>query len=273
MKVQMSRLLLRQQLPALLLAGTLLAAMLPNARLSARSEPAPPADLSATAIIERLSEHNHRRNQLLASYQVARRYHLKNELYGKEVVMEVEVGYRAPDKMSFEIRRWVGSSFLAGRVFGRMMEGERKSLQAKNRRRSAMTAENYEFRLAGRETVLGRPAYRLNVVPRRKDTFLFTGRIWVDAEDFALVRAEGQPAKRPSFWTRKIDFVRTYKKVGPFWLPQRTEVIVEVFLFGTSWVNIENNDYRVRLNPAAAVTAKQRQKFFLRPSEGCARIG
>ncbi len=141
---------------------------------------------------------------------------------------------------------------LNKRVFGRMMEGEQESLTAENKRRSAMTPENYDFRLAGEERVEGRRAYKLEITPRREDTFLFAGMIWVDAEDFAVVRATGRPAKRPSFWTRKIDFVRTFKKVGPFWLPHRTESVTEVFLFGTSWATIENGDYRVRLQPAAS---------------------
>ncbi|MFQ5694906.1 MAG: hypothetical protein ACE5HB_02865, partial [Terriglobia bacterium] len=136
-------------------------------------------------------------------------------------------------------------------VFGRMLEGERESLEAENKRRSAMTPENYQFELLGEETLAGRPAYKLGVKPRREDTFLFEGAVWVDARDYAVARAEGRVVKRPSFWTRKIDFVRTYKKVGPFWLPDRTESTTEVLLFGTSWTTIENGDYRVQLKAAA----------------------
>lgn len=213
---------------------------------AAQSPPAPPA-LSAEQIIARLQEANHRRDQLLTGYQVSRRYHLKNELANKEALMQVEVTFRAPAEMTFAIRAQEGSGLLARRVFGRMMEGEQESLQPDQKRRSAMTPENYDFRLEGVETLQGRPAYKLGITPRREDTFLFSGRIWVDAEDFAVVHAEGRPAKRPSFWTRKIDFRRTFKKVGPFWLPHRTESVTEVFLFGTSWATIENGDYRVRL--------------------------
>jgi outer membrane lipoprotein-sorting protein len=36
------------------------------------------------------------------------------------------------------------------------------------------------------------------VSPKRKEKYLFRGRIWVDAEDYALARAEGQPAKSPT---------------------------------------------------------------------------
>lgn len=239
--------------PPVLVAGILLSFTPSSSGLSAAGDPNPAsaADLSAATIIERLIEHNQHRNQRLAGYDVGRRYHLKNELYEKEALMDVEVRFRAPSELRFDTRRQEGSGFLARRVFGRIMKGEQESLQADNKRRSAMTPQNYEFCLTGKELLQGRPAYRLKVTPRREDTFLFDGNIWVDAEDFAVVRAEGQPVKRPSFWIRKLQFVRTFKKVGPFWLPERSQGVTEVLLFGTSWATIENGDYRVRLRPAA----------------------
>ncbi len=237
-------------LPSLLLAALLVsrpAAVQPQA-----SSPAPVVEaLSAEAVIERLMAANRRRDELLAGWQVRRRYHLKNEIYEKEVERIVDVTFRAPHELSFELVREQGSGFVAQRVFGRMMEGEQEALEPENKRRSVMTPENYDFRLLGQETLAGRPAYQLEVTPRREDTFLFQGTIWVDAEDFAVVRAQGKPAKRPSFWTRNIDFLRTFKKVGPFWLPDRTEGVTQVLLFGTTWTTIENGDYTVRLNSSA----------------------
>lgn len=235
------------------LAALLALLLLGPAILPGRSQSPPEAPpLAANEIIARLMEANRRRDARLAGYQVTRRYHLKNELYGKDALMEAEVTFRVPAELRFDIRTQQGSGVLNRRVFGRMMEGEEESLEPENKRRSAMTPENYEFKLEGVEKVNGRPAYRLAVTPQREDTFLFAGRIWVDTADFAVVRAEGQPAKRPSFWTRKIDFVRTFKKVGPFWLPHRTESVTEVLLFGTSWATIENGDYRVRLAAPAS---------------------
>lgn len=242
---------MRCALNRLLVVGLAFQALAGPISLGSRAHPKASLPLSALEIVTRLKEANQRRDELMAGYEVLRRYHLKNELSDNRATMEVEVTFHAPSELNFEIRSQDGSGFLARRVFGRMMEGEQESLQPENKRRSALVPKNYQFELEGQETLEGRPAYRLQVKPRREDTFLFEGRIWVDAEDFALVRAEGSPVKRPSFWTRKIDFVRTFKKVGPFWLPERTESITEVFLFGTSWATIDNADYRVRLRTAS----------------------
>ncbi|HXE76593.1 MAG TPA: hypothetical protein VNN18_13290 [Candidatus Xenobia bacterium] len=206
--------------------------------------------LTAEEIVARLQEANQQRDERLAGWQVVRRYTLSNELTKKESKMEVEVRYLAPSELTFTTRSQEGSAFLIKQVFSRMMEGEKDSVQPENKQRSAMTPENYEFRLVGQETLRGRPAHKLEVIPRREDTFLIRGHIWVDAEDYAVVRAEGRVVKRPSFWTRTVDIVRTFKKVGPFWLPDRTESVNEILFFGTTHVTLENGDYRVRLKPS-----------------------
>ncbi len=203
---------------------------------------------TADEIIARLHEANRRRDERLGGWQVVRRYQLSNELTKKGSKMEVEVRFQAPSEITFTTRSQEGSAFLIKQVFSRMLEGEKESVLPEARQRSAMTPENYEFRLAGQERLHGRPAYKLEVTPKREDTFLIRGHIWVDAEDFAVVRAEGRVVKRPSFWTRTVDVTRTYKKVGPFWLPDRTESVNEILLFGTTRVMLENGDYRVRFS-------------------------
>jgi hypothetical protein len=60
------------------------------------------------------------------------------------------------------------------------------------------------------------------------DKYLFEGRVWIDVDDYAVVRIEGHPAKKLSFWIQRADFVRQYIKIGSFWLPQRDETFVQV---------------------------------------------
>ena len=55
-------------------------------------------------------------------------------------------------------------------------------------------------------------------IPKRRDKYLFEGKVWIDADDFAVVRTEGHPAKKLSFWIQRADFVRQYQKIDNFWL-------------------------------------------------------
>ena len=110
-------------------------------------------------------------------------------------------------------------------------------------RASGSNSENYEFSIIGTDLAAGRTAYVLEVRPKRSEKYLFEGRIWVDAEDYALVRAEGKPAKKPSFWTKSIHFVQIYQRCGPVWFPLSTQSVTEAHLFGTTDVSIEYFDY------------------------------
>jgi hypothetical protein len=83
------------------------------------------------------------------------------------------------------------------------------------------------------------------VEPRTKDKFLYRGRIWVDAEDFAVVRLEAEPAKNPSFWTKKAEIVQVYMKVSDFWLPAYNHSVTAIRLGGHAELTIEYKDYEI----------------------------
>ena len=87
--------------------------------------------------------------------------------------------------------------------------------------------------------------YVLIVEPRRKDKFLYCGRIWVDAEDFAVVRLEAEPAKNPSFWTKNSEVEQVYTKVSNFWLPARNHSITTIRLGGRAELTIQYNNYQI----------------------------
>jgi hypothetical protein len=83
------------------------------------------------------------------------------------------------------------------------------------------------------------------VEPRTKDKFLYRGRIWVDARDFAVIRLEAEPAKNPSFWTKKAEVVQEYRKVSGFWLPSHNQSSSAIRLGGHAELTIEYKDYDI----------------------------
>jgi hypothetical protein len=70
------------------------------------------------------------------------------------------------------------------------------------------------------------------------------------------VRAEGKPAKNPSFWTRSVHFVQRYRKAGPFWYPFLTESVTEARIFGRTEVTIRYFDYMPNSQPSPEVSSK-----------------
>ena len=197
-------------------------------------------------VVQRMVEGNARRAGDLASYRGTRSYHLEYEgLSKKSATLLVAMTYRSPDEKNFCILSESGSEFLQGRVLKRLLEAESDATREEQGRQTAMSPENYEFRLAGDERILGQEFYILEVTPRTKNKFLFRGRIWVEGQDFAVARMEGQPAKNPSWWTKRNIIQMTYEKIGEFWLPARSETNTQVRILGHSVLTIVYQNYEI----------------------------
>jgi len=133
--------------------------------------------------------------------------------------MTVEVNYDIATGKNLESVSSSGSKFLIEKVLKRAVESEREAFR--DRSSTALTPANYRFELVGTETVGGRPAYVLHVEPVTPSKFLYRGKVWVDATDFAVAKMETQPAKSPSFWISQTLIHYTGAKMDGFWMPQQ----------------------------------------------------
>ena len=97
--------------------------------------------------------------------------------------------------------------------------------------------------LLGEQQVGPHRCFVSQAIPKREDKYLFEGKLWIDADDYAVVRIEGHPARKPSFWIQRADFVRQYQKIDGFWLPQKDQTFVQVRLYGKKVLTIAHDDY------------------------------
>jgi hypothetical protein len=132
-------------------------------------------------------------------------------------------------------------------VFHKLLSEETEASRHGTRNSTRLIPANYDFQFVGQEKLETGPAYVLAVSPKTANKYLIDGKIWVDANDYSIVRIEGQPARNPSFWVHSVHFVHTYEKVGPFWFASATHTESEIRIFGSSELTIENSDYT--LNP------------------------
>jgi outer membrane lipoprotein-sorting protein len=206
--------------------------------------------LKAEQVVENLVRMNLERAQALQAYQSTRVYRLEYKGFpsGRTAEMVVKVKYQAPATKDFEIVSATGSKMLIDRVFKKLLQGEKDAFEAENQKRIAMNQENYEFTLIGQEDTPRGPSYVLSVKPRTKNKYLFQGKIWVDAEQFAIVRMEGEPAKNPSFWIKDTKIKTLYVNVDDFWLPAHNHSVTVVRLGGHADFSIEYKDYRITAN-------------------------
>ena len=198
---------------------------------------------TAEEIVTRMGSRDLQRQISIEGYAGMRRYVLENQHFHKRAEMLVQVQGDRDGTKHFEVVSEEGWKAAHKHVLRKMLESEAETSIPEARAKSRLNTENYDFEFVGTEQVVDRTAYVLEITPKRKDKYLFRGRIWVDAEDYALVRAEGNPAKNPSFWTKSTHFVQIYQKSGPVWFPLSTRSVTEAHIFGTTDVNIEYFDY------------------------------
>ncbi|PYX03438.1 MAG: hypothetical protein DMG86_03540 [Acidobacteria bacterium] len=224
----------------------LLAVAIPCLRQSGAVE-TPSVPLNAEQVVNNLVQKNLERAQALMSYEGTRIYRLDYHGFpgARSAEMVVDVKYQSPASKEFTIRSETGSKLLIERVFNKLLQSEKEALAEENQRRTALNSDNYLFTMAGYETTPAGPVYILLVEPRAKNKFLYRGRIWVDANDFAVTRIEGEPAKNPSFWTKDTKIEQIYAKVGDFWLPAMNRSASTIRLGGRASFSIEYKDYQI----------------------------
>jgi hypothetical protein len=219
-----------------------------------QDEPALPV-LTAEQVVERLMAKNKERAEALQHYLGKRSYRLEYRGFpaSAEATMEVEVNFDAPATKRFTIVSATGSKLIQNRVFHRLLESEQQAGDSSNRKLNELGPDNYTFSLAAADGA----DYVLNVEPRVESRFLYRGKIWVDAHDFAVTRIEAQPARNPSFWTTKSVIHHTYRKTDDgFYLPKENKTVTNVRLGGVATLTIEYQSYKVTAARSATSTGK-----------------
>ncbi len=223
--------------------------------ITAQSSP-----LTAEQVVERLAGMNLRRAQALHSYRGTRTYLVEYRGFprtaGAEMV--VDVTYHAPGTKEFTIRSTTGSELIIDKVFKKLLRAEQDAMSADVQRHTALSCENYDFTMLGYEDTSLRKMYVLAAEPKTRSKFLFRGRIWVDANDFAVVRLVAEPAKSPSFWTKSSEIEQFYVKVSDFWLPERNHSISSIRLGGRAELTIEYQNYLITASgPISSMPAEE----------------
>jgi hypothetical protein len=215
-----------------------------QAELSTPLEPLRPG-IAEGQLFDELDVHNQLRKTALLDYTVLRTYRvvdLKGKVHAEEVG---QMEFRAPDQKSFVVRSEEGSGVIRQMALKPLISSEIETAAGKQHHDSAISPANYSLDLLGEQQVGPYHCFVAQAVPKRKDKYLFEGKLWIDVDDYAVVRIEGHPAKKLSFWIERADFLRQYQKIDGFWLPERDQTLVQVRLYGKKLLTIDHQDYVV----------------------------
>ena len=213
--------------------------------LVAQDTPDTTAPPSADEIVAKMVQHDDERRAALQGYTGFRRYVLENPKHHKQAEMLVRMVYHKDGSKEFQVESCSGWGGARQHVFPRLLEAETEASRPGSPENSRMTPENYSFGMLRVDQVDGRKTYVLEVSPKTQKKYLMRGTIWVDAEDFAIVRMDGEPAKNPSFWIKSVHFGHSYQKVGLFWLAASDSSLTDARILGPTELRIDYFGYVV----------------------------
>ena len=200
------------------------------------------AGLNPDQVIGRMEQRYEQQIQAINSYQDRRRYSVEHALLGKSTYLLVEERYRAPEEKQFQVIEEHGPAAVQKSLFSRLLETERELARESVRPDVDLCRRNYSFHF--REYDPKSEAYIFEVSPIGSNPYLWRGTIWVNDQDFAVSRIEGEPAKRLSMLVRRTHFVHEFAKFGDFWFPVRHVSEADLFLFGRATLEISYSNYQ-----------------------------
>jgi len=206
---------------------------------------------SVETIISRASEATTQSYIRLRPFKVVRSY----QLFGKELQttsseVVAHIAYAPPDVSHYTIQKVSGAG-LGVVLVRKVLESERDVLT--HRESSAFSTANYEFKFLREDTLEDRPCYILELLPRRKDSRLLRGTIWIDARSYLISRVEGEPAKSPSWWARDIHIVLEFHVVNGMWIQTALESTANIRVFGRHTMVARDMSYEIDGREVAGV--------------------
>jgi hypothetical protein len=169
------------------------------------------------------------RSSVAHEYRASRRLEASGS--GQRAWLDVETDFTLASGFRYEVKSEGGSGYIRGRVLRSLLDEEQRLIARGHQALVALSTDNYEFTP---ERVNEEGLAVVEMRPLRKDRSLIAGRIFLTRADGDLVRMEGRLVKNPSFWTRRVDMVRSYRRIKGVLMPVSLETTGQLRLLGSS---------------------------------------
>jgi hypothetical protein len=183
---------------------------------------------SANDIIVKINQAESDREERLAGYNVTERYEVYEPGDDRAVGGAVfEVSYIRGRGKTYSEKSLFSRKRFVKRALERTVRGEERASHPESRKNILVTSDNYKMALVdqGKEPQpsyicsVNRPARKTRVVaikPILSGPELIDGFLWVDSENYHIVRIEGRFSDSPSIWIGRPVFERDYVDLNGF---------------------------------------------------------
>jgi len=163
----------------------------------------------------------------LHPYRATRRLEAENG--DRKGWLEVTTEYSRLGGFQYETIAEGGSGYIRNKILRAVLEGERDAVTQGDATRSALVPTNYQFEPHG---IDADGLANILVSPRRKDSTLVAGTLFLQPTGGDLVRLQGRLAKSPSFWVKNVDITRSYVRIDGATVPVALHSNAEIRLLG-----------------------------------------
>jgi hypothetical protein len=184
-------------------------------------------------------------NRNLPNYELVREYRISGEGHNSIQADVTAALDFSPAKNTYTVEKHDGSP-RGTEVVRRILDHEVEPSNTKSKTDSsvALTAANYDFSYAGEAVLDGKPCFLLGLVPRRKEKELIAGQAWIDETTLEVRRIEGDLAKSPSMWIKKVHVAITFGDVGGNWLQTSLNAKADVRFLGVQTLTSNLIDFQ-----------------------------
>ena len=183
------------------------------------------------SIVQSVEETQLRNLAATRAYTVVRQYKLYHG-DDKEPMSEVtaEISLIPPCSKTYEIKQ------VSGNARGEQIVRQILTLEAtpaSGDASSEINRRNYDFALLQQENLGTDPAYVVRIIPKRKQRSLLNGQMWVETKTFRILRIEGIPSKKVSWWIKTLHITMQYGELKEMWMATAMQATAVVRLAGS----------------------------------------
>ena len=200
----------------------------------------PPLDSGSSAvllssILSHMEAARLANQQQFRAYTVTREYKLfDDEAKAQEAVnpnseVIASVEFVPPNHKTFQIDKVEGSD-RGKSIVKHILENE--SEMATKGSPVPLTLQYYDFQLLGETLWNGQPCWLIGLKPKHDDRTVIRGQAWVDKQTYLTHEVQGEMAKSPSWWIKKVQMTIRYGSAAGMWLPSSTYAVADVRFFG-----------------------------------------
>ncbi len=175
------------------------------------------------------------------------------QLHARRVISRV-------GRITYRVLGFQGSNTVKTQIIARYLQAEQ---QGEASGHFAITPVNYKFKLKGLRTAAsGENVYVLALAPRRRETGLFRGELWVDSHSYLPVYERGRLVKNPSIFFKKVDFERAFLIQGGAVIPQYMNSNISTRLVGKVELDVRYSNFAQTADIDEAMPNSLRRQAF-----------